>query len=116
MLPKAAGRRPTPGACEAGRVRITSLYSYPVKGFHRIDHDEALVEPWGLAGDRRWMLVDPDGVGLTQREVNRLALLSATPHANGVTLHAPDRADLDVPFPADGPVGQFRVFAGRVHR
>jgi uncharacterized protein YcbX len=92
-------------------MRITSLYSYPVKGFHRIDHDEAVVEPWGLAGDRRWMLVDPGGVGLTQREANRLALLSATPHPAGVTLHGPDRLDLDVPFPADGPIRHVRVFS-----
>ncbi|MEN3309772.1 MAG: hypothetical protein V7603_5974, partial [Micromonosporaceae bacterium] len=26
-----------------------------------MDHDGAAVEPWGLAGDRRWMPVDEDG-------------------------------------------------------
>jgi uncharacterized protein YcbX len=54
-------------------MRIASLHSYPVKGGRRLDHDEAGVEPHGLAGDRRWMIVDDRGVGITQREVPRLA-------------------------------------------
>ena len=29
---------------------------------------EAVVEPWGLAGDRRWMLIDAEGKVVTQRQ------------------------------------------------
>ena len=57
-------------------MRIASLHTYPVKGCHRLDHDEAGVERWGLVGDRRWIVIDPDGVGITQRITARLALLS----------------------------------------
>jgi uncharacterized protein YcbX len=40
--------------------------------------------PWGLAGDRRWLVTDPDGKALIQRAEPRLALirdddLDATP-------------------------------------
>jgi uncharacterized protein YcbX len=92
-------------------MRIASLHTYPVKGCHRLDHDEARVEPWGLAGDRRWMLIDPEGVGITQRTVSRLALLSASPHAAGLTFRAPGMDELTVTEPVDGPKEFVRVFS-----
>jgi uncharacterized protein YcbX len=54
---------------------LASLHTYPVKGLHGLDHDEALVEPWGLAGDRRFMLLDGDGAMLSQRQEPRLTQL-----------------------------------------
>jgi uncharacterized protein YcbX len=87
-------------------MRIASLHSYPVKGCRRLDHDQARVEPWGLAGDRRWIVIDPDAIGITQRIASRLALLSVTPRPGGLTLAAPGMPDLDVGEPADGPTGR----------
>jgi uncharacterized protein len=94
-------------------MRIASLHTYPVKGCHRLDHDAARVEPWGLAGDRRWMVIDPGGVGITQRTVSRLALLSASPRPGGLTFGAPGRPELDVAEPVDGPKELVRVFSSK---
>jgi uncharacterized protein YcbX len=94
-------------------MRIATLHTYPVKGCHRIDHDEAAVEPWGLAGDRRWMVVDPAGTGITQRRATRLALLSGTVRPGGLTLRAPGMPELDVAEPVDGPKESVRVFTGK---
>ncbi|MFC4070648.1 MOSC domain-containing protein [Actinoplanes subglobosus] len=94
-------------------MRITSLHTYPVKGCHRLDHDEAVVEPWGLAADRRWMIVDPDGVGITQRETPALTQLTARPRPGGLHLSAPGRPDIDVPEPADGSKIQVRIFRNK---
>ena len=94
-------------------MRITSLHTYPVKGGRRLDHDEAAVEPWGLLGDRRWMVIDPDGVGITQRIVPRLALLSVIPQAGGLAVRAPGLPGLDVAFPVDGPEQIVRVFRSK---
>ena len=91
-------------------MRITAVYTHPLKGAHRIEHESAAVEPWGLAGDRRWMVVDDDGVGITQRDDPRLALLRVRPEAGGLTLSAPHRPDLFAPEPADGPEELVRVF------
>ncbi|MCA2215429.1 MOSC domain-containing protein [Jidongwangia harbinensis] len=91
-------------------MRIESLHTYPVKGSHRLDHHEAQVEPWGLAGDRRWMIVDADGVGLTQRDHAALTALHPVVTPGGLTLRAPGHPDLHVPEPADGPALQARVF------
>lgn len=41
-----------------GHVELRSLHIHPVKAFRAIGLEEAVVEPWGLAGDRRWALID----------------------------------------------------------
>jgi uncharacterized protein YcbX len=92
-------------------MRIASLHTYPVKGCRRLDHDEAVVEPQGLAGDRRWIVVDGDGVGITQRKVARLSLLRVTPQPGGLRLAAPGLPPLQVAEPVDGPKEFVRVFS-----
>jgi len=91
-------------------MRIASLHTYPVKGCHRLDHDEAGVEPWGLAGDRRWIVIDPAGVGITQREVALLSRVRVAPRPGGLSLTAPGRPTLDVAEPVDGAKEFVRVF------
>ena len=59
---------------------LTGLRRYPVKSCRGEDLTEASVEPWGLAGDRRWMLVDPTGEVVTAREANRLVLVTTGDH------------------------------------
>ncbi|MFI7541577.1 MOSC domain-containing protein [Actinoplanes sp. NPDC049599] len=89
-------------------MRISALHTYPVKGGHRLDHDAACVQPWGLAGDRRWMIVDPDGVGITQRQAPVLTALHAVPRPGGLLLNG-----FDVAEPADGPKETLRVFSSK---
>jgi uncharacterized protein YcbX len=57
---------------------LTSLHIYPLKGGRAVDLDRAVVEPWGLAGDRRWLLVDADCQFLSQRKHPALARLVIT--------------------------------------
>ena len=62
------------------------------------------MEPWGLAGDRRWVLIDDGGKVVTQREQPRLALAAAElVPGGGVRLSAPGLEPLTVPVPE--PVG-----------
>jgi uncharacterized protein YcbX len=63
-------------------MKVTSLRVYPVKSMAGIDVDVADVEPWGLAGDRRWGVVDEFGTKITAREMPALLGLSAEPVAN----------------------------------
>jgi MOSC domain-containing protein len=60
-------------------MRATALRLYPVKSMAGVDVGAARVEPWGLAGDRRWALVDTAGASVTAREVHELLGLSAEP-------------------------------------
>jgi uncharacterized protein YcbX len=56
---------------------LTDLYLYPIKSCAALPLDEATVEPRGLSGDRRWMIVDGDGRFLTGRQFPQLTLLQA---------------------------------------
>lgn len=55
---------------------LSEIFIYPVKSLGGIALDEALVQPRGLQFDRRWMLTDPAGLFVTQREIARMALLA----------------------------------------
>ena len=67
---------------------MTRLRVYPVKSFAGIDIGSARVLPWGLADDRRWAVVDPDGEPVTAREVNALLSLTAEVLDDGALLLA----------------------------
>ena len=55
--------------------RIEQLTIYPVKSLGGIHLQRAQVSPFGLAGDRQWMLVKKDGRFITQRQLPALALI-----------------------------------------
>jgi hypothetical protein len=76
-------------------MRVASLHVYPVKGCHRVDVDEAAVEPWGLAGDRRWLPVDAGGTMVSQREVRGLTAVRPSLTPDGLLLSAPEIDGLD---------------------
>jgi uncharacterized protein len=62
-------------------VKVTGLFSYPVKGFRAVVHDEAALLVSGLAHDREWMVVDArrsPALFLSQRECPSMATLAAT--------------------------------------
>ncbi|MGH3274919.1 MAG: MOSC N-terminal beta barrel domain-containing protein, partial [Streptosporangiaceae bacterium] len=56
---------------------LASIHLYPLKAGRAVDLSKAQVEPWGLAGDRRWLLVDPGGRFISQRTESALALVTA---------------------------------------
>ncbi|MFK3980015.1 MOSC domain-containing protein [Micromonospora sp. NPDC050397] len=94
-------------------MRVASIHTYPVKGCHRMDRDAARVEPWGLDGDRRWLIVDERGIGLTQRQHRELVTMRAVSRPGGLTLAAPGLPPLDLAEPTGGEQIQVRVFGGR---
>ena len=88
--------------------RLSALHIYPVKSVAGLARSEAAVEPWGLAGDRRWLVVDGTGGFLTQRQLPRLALIRAELLPDGgVRVSAPGMAPLDIAVPE--PVGTTAV-------
>jgi uncharacterized protein len=91
---------------------LSALGIYPVKSVQGPTPGEAAVEPWGLAGDRRWMAVDDTGGALTQREFPRLALARAQPQADGgIGLTAPGMEPLSVAVPEAVSSTTVRIFS-----
>ncbi len=72
-------------------MQLAALRIYPVKSLRGLDLTQAAVEPWGLAQDRRWMVVDVTGRFVTQREHGTMALIEATPTPAGLQLAAGTR-------------------------
>lgn len=93
-------------------LRVTALYSYPVKGAAGIPHDVADVGRAGLAGDRSFMVVDPAGVFRTQRADPRLAVIRPEWAEDGavLTLAAPDARPIAVPVDRSGPRRPVQLF------
>ncbi|MGH7922751.1 MAG: MOSC domain-containing protein [Candidatus Dormibacteraceae bacterium] len=81
---------------------VSALHVYPLKGGRALDVDRADVSARGIAGDRRYMAVDANGRFISQREVSRLAQVTALLGGDGLRLSAPGAGALEVPLPADG--------------
>lgn len=82
-------------------VRVVGINLYPVKSTRARPVERAEVEPWGLAGDRRWAVVAPDGEPITARQCRALFTITAsTTPGGGLLLTAPGTPDLAVPPPA----------------
>ncbi len=83
-------------------MRVSELMVYPVKSTRGVSVDAATVEPWGLAGDRRWMVIDPSGTTITAREEHRLlSVRPGLPEPDGaLTIHGPHAAPLRLSRPA----------------
>jgi uncharacterized protein len=80
-------------------LTVTDMYRYPVKSCRGDQIAAGTVEPWGLAGDRRWMIVDLGGEVVTAREHPRLVLVTPFLEDGGIRLSGPDGPDLRVTAP-----------------
>ena len=86
-------------------LRLRSLHIYPVKGLKGIDLGAALCGDRGLEHDRRWMVVDREGVFMSQREVPRMATVWTDLDDRALTLSAPDRDEIAIPLRPNGGQG-----------
>lgn len=96
-------------------MRIESLWVYPLKGCRGVPVTEAVLEPWGLAGDRRWMVVNADGRFQSQRESPALATVTASLERNSIRVSAEGMEPLVVREPVGGGLVPVRVWKGAMH-
>ncbi|CAM5646583.1 MOSC domain-containing protein OS=Streptomyces alboniger OX=132473 GN=CP975_03975 PE=4 SV=1 [Streptomyces alboniger] len=98
-----------------GNARLQSIHVHPVKAFRGLALPEAEVEPWGLAGDRRWVLMDDGGKVVTQRQQPRLApAVAELLPGGGVRLSAPGMESLAVPVPRPSGTVPVDIFRDKV--
>ena len=94
-------------------ITLSALNVYPVKSAAGIALSTARVDARGLAGDRRWMVVDENRTFLTQRMHPRLALVSVAIAGDGVILTAPRMPALAVSVPTPRRTGGPGAGVGR---
>jgi uncharacterized protein len=96
-------------------LRLSDIWRYPVKSCRGQRLAEAVVEPWGLAGDRRWMIIDGDGKFVTGREHPALVLVTPAIDGDVIRLRTPGLPDLEVPVPVgDAQLTAVRVWASEL--
>lgn len=86
-------------------LTLSAVHRFPVKSCRGEELAQAVVEPWGLRGDRRWMLVDETGETVTAREHPRMLLLEPRLRDDGgLDVIGPDLPMLTVPAAASDPI------------
>jgi uncharacterized protein YcbX len=96
-------------------MRVAGLFTYPVKSCYRVQTLSIAVEPWGLVGDRRWLVVDAQSrQQLTQRKVARLGRIRPVHQGDGLLMTARGFPDLFLPAPRDVPLVEVGVWDDKV--
>jgi uncharacterized protein YcbX len=88
-------------------LRIGQLFIHPIKSCAGIAVDEAPLIETGFEYDREWMVVDRDGVFVSQRQVPRMALIRPTLRHSDLVLRAPGMLALHLQL--DAVEGDCRV-------
>ena len=94
-------------------IRLVEIRVYPVKSLAGVRVEEAEVDDRGLAADRRFMVVDPRGRFVTQREHPSLALVRATIDGGALVLRSGDD-EVRVARDAEGPTVDVTVWQDTV--
>jgi uncharacterized protein len=81
-------------------LRVSDLFLYPLKSGGGVPVTSAALDPLGVSGDRRWMVVDANQRFLSQRELPEMALLRASLNGGGITLGFPGHDPLHVDAPS----------------
>jgi len=80
-------------------LTVSALWRYPMKSARGQRLAAATIERLGIAGDRRWMVVDETGRCVTAREVPRLLLIEPSLEDDGIRLAAAGHGEIRVPDP-----------------
>lgn len=80
--------------------RIARLFVYPIKSCAGVEVDEVLLTETGLEFDRAWMVVDEQGVFMTQRELPRMVLIRPQIKHSEMVLRAPGMLALHIALDA----------------
>ena len=95
-------------------MKIKSLHIYPIKSGQGVDLGGAEVRARGLAGDRRFMLVDASGKFITQRQNPKLAQMQVEITDAGISISLPNNEPLLASFPGSADRKEVTVWRNTV--
>ena len=81
-------------------MKLAAIHCYPIKSCAGFALEHARLDAYGLEHDRRWLVTDPGGQFLSQRDWPRMALIRPAVLAKGLELSAPGMEPLQVPIPS----------------
>jgi len=77
---------------------LSGIFTYPIKSCGSLSHTDMMLDERGPIWDRRWMVVDSDGLFITQREIPALALIQPRFENGDLTITAPNMPEMRVPL------------------
>lgn len=92
------------------QATVSRLFVYPVKSCAGIQVQQAVLRDTGLEWDRAWMVVDAEGLFLSQRECERMVLVQPEITADALVLRAPGMPELRVTLQAQGTPRNVQVW------
>ena len=95
-------------------VSLESIHVHPVKSCAGTSPRQAVVTETGLDLDREWVVVDPAGRFVSQRELPRLALVATTLKSDELILRAPGMLALHVAIDRVEAAVEVEVWRDRV--
>ncbi len=88
---------PRPGR-PAVALTVAGIHVYPVKSCRGLALSEARLTPRGLAHDREWMVIRPDGVFVSQRQLPQMAWVETELTGTHLVLRSPGQPALEIPM------------------
>lgn len=96
-------------------IRVSGLYSYPIKSCAGISHSRVDLDKYGIVNDRSFLVIGENGVAITQRDVSRLALVRVELKEGGiVSLQMPGFEDLNFERKSGGQLKEAKVWSDTV--
>jgi uncharacterized protein YcbX len=95
-------------------AHVSALYVYPIKACRGIRCDEWRVERRGFFADRRWMIVDANGVFVSQRELAELSQVDTSLDGDSISVSAPGFSRLRLPQTHSGELRHVRIWEDQV--
>jgi uncharacterized protein len=83
-------------------ARVSQLFAYPIKSVRGLAFDHLKLDEFGPVWDRRWMLVDQNGLFVSQRSDPRLALVRVVLEQDSIRVTAQGVAEMRIPLEAKG--------------
>ena len=93
------------------KITVSSLSLYPIKSCREVIQNSARVESFGLKNDRRWMVVDENGVMLTQRKISKMCLIQPEITKTGLILRTSAMESLHIEIPSENIKSNVKVWA-----
>ncbi len=87
------------------KLIVQDIFIYPIKSLGGIRLSEAVVEEKGFQHDRRWMLVNEEGVFVSQRDYPQLALFSVDLGENELIVYQRNNKENSIQIPFDESTG-----------
>jgi len=83
-------------------MHVSALTIFPVKSLQGISLQQSELTPAGLKWDRYWMIVNQDGLFMSQRNLSQMATIATSINDDSLVLSHPDFPPLHIPLQHTG--------------